>query len=235
MTAAMTSHMKHARLLRSLIWMAPLVLSGCIVMAPNDREFAPTMPEELPDVTQANGSLYHLNHDVALFENSVARRPGDVITIKLVESTAASKKSSTNTKKASNASLGADTSVFGRPITMNGTNVLSAGIGDSTDFTGEGNSAQSNSLAGDITVTVAKRYSNGNLLVRGQKWIMINQGKEFVRIEGIVRQADVQPDNSVESTKVADASISYGGQGALADSNAKGWLMRFFDSPLTPF
>jgi flagellar L-ring protein precursor FlgH len=56
-----------------------------------------------------------------------------------------------------------------------------------------------------------------------------------VRIQGIVRPVDIQPDNTVPSTKVADASISYGGQGALADANAKGWLSRFFDSPLTPF
>jgi flagellar L-ring protein precursor FlgH len=158
-----------------------------------------------------------------------------VLTIRLIESTSASKQSSTSTKKASNASLGAGTTVLGAPITIGGNNVLSAGIKDSSDFAGSGNSAQSNSLAGDVTVTIAKRYSNGNLLVRGQKWITINQGQEFVKIQGIVRQIDVQPDNTVETTRVADASIAYGGQGALANANAKGWLARFFDSPLTPF
>ena len=86
-----------------------------------------------------------------------------------------------------------------------------------------------------MTVTVAKRYSNGNLLVRGQTWITINQGREFVTIQGFVRQVDVQPDNTVDSTRVADASISYGAKGVLADANAKGWLSRFFDSPLAPF
>jgi flagellar L-ring protein precursor FlgH len=113
--------------------------------------------------------------------------------------------------------------------------VLNMGLDHSTSFDGQGDSKQSNSLSGDVTVTVAKRLANGNLVIRGQKWIAINQGKEFVRIQGIVRPIDIDPDNSIGSNKVADASISYGGQGALADANAKGWLARFFDSPFTPF
>ncbi|MDE2220480.1 MAG: flagellar basal body L-ring protein FlgH, partial [Gammaproteobacteria bacterium] len=76
---------------------------------------------------------------------------------------------------------------------------------------------------------------NGNLLVRGQKWIAINQGREYVRIQGIVRPVDIRPDNTVPSTKVADATIAYGSQGALNDSNSKGWLARFFDSRWMPF
>lgn len=221
--------------LSRVVWLAPLLLSGCFSLPSRNDDFAPTYPEELADNRVVNGSIYQANHDVALFENPTANRVGDVLTIVLVESTTASKKSSTSTSKSTNADLGAATSVLGRAITIGGKNVLSAGIGDNSDFTGVGNSAQSNSLDGEVTVTVAKRYSNGNLLVRGQKWIGINQGKEFVRVEGIVRMADIQPDNTVLSSKVANASISYGGQGALADANAKGWLARFFDSPLTPF
>jgi flagellar L-ring protein precursor FlgH len=211
--------------------------SACSMLTaqPHPDDYAASMPPDQPDTSVANGAIFQTNRDVTLFENPVAGRVGDILTVQLVESTTASKKSSTNTKKATNASLGAGTSVFGRPVTIGGNNVLSAGKGDSTDFTGEGNAAQSNSLAGDVTVTVAKRYSNGNLLIRGQKWIMINQGREFVRIQGIVRAVDIQADNTVPSTKVANATISYGGQGALADANAKGWLARFFDSPLTPF
>ncbi len=210
-------------------------MSACAVMDPAVTEYMPVMPEEIPDTRVTNGSLFSTNHEISLFENQIARRVGDVLTIHLVESTTASKKSSTNTAKATNASLGAGTTALGAPITVNGNNVLSAGIKDSSDFAGSGSSAQSNSLAGDITVTIAKRYSNGNLLVRGQKWITINQGREFVTIQGFVRQSDIQSDNTVESTRVADATIAYGGKGTLADANAKGWLGRFFDSPLTPF
>jgi len=56
-----------------------------------------------------------------------------------------------------------------------------------------------------------------------------------VRIEGIVRAIDIEPDNSVPSWKVADARIAYGGRGALEDANSMGWIARFFNSPIMPF
>ena len=73
------------------------------------------------------------------------------------------------------------------------------------------------------------------LQVRGQKWIAINQGKEYVRIQGYIRPIDIQPDNSIESTKVANASISYGGKGPVASASAPGLLARFFNSKWMPF
>jgi flagellar L-ring protein precursor FlgH len=109
------------------------------------------------------------------------------------------------------------------------------GIDNKTEFDGEGASKQSNQLQGSITVTVARRLANGNLLVRGQKWIAINQGKEFVRLQGIVRPIDIDPDNSISSLKVADAMISYGGKGTLADANSPGLLARFFNLSWLPF
>ena len=230
----MFSYSHRYRIISMIVLGITCILGGCSVTSPKQQDYAATLPDDADDHRVVTGAIYQSNHDVALFENPIAGRAGDILTIHLVESTVASKKSSTNTKKATNASLGV-TNIFGRTPTIHGTNPLQAGMGDSSDFTGEGNSAQSNSLAGDITVTVAKRYSNGNLLIRGQKWLTLNQGKEYVRIQGLVRQADIQPDNTILSTKVANATISYGGQGALADANAKGWLSRFFDSPLTPF
>jgi flagellar L-ring protein precursor FlgH len=71
--------------------------------------------------------------------------------------------------------------------------------------------------------------------VRGEKRITINQGEEFVRLQGIVRPVDIGPQNTVDSTKVADAQISYAGKGTLADANRPGWLARFFTSPWFPF
>ena len=120
-------------------------------------------------------------------------------------------------------------------MTANGTPILETSVQNKADFDGEGASTQSNRLEGDITVTVAQRLSNGNLLVRGQKWITINQGQEYVRIQGIVRPIDIDPDNSISSLKVADAMISYGAKGALADANTPGLLARFFNLPFMPF
>jgi flagellar L-ring protein FlgH len=210
-----------------------LALAGC-VSPPREPDYSATWPEPPPAPETGNGAIYQVGHDVALFENSVARRVGDTLTIRLNESTNASKSSSTSTSKTTQVEMAAPT-VAGRPVTAHGTNVLSASVDNSSKFDGEGDSAQSNKLVGDITVTVAQRLPNGNLLVRGQKWITINQGREYVRIQGIVRPIDIDPDNSISSLKVADAQIAYGGKGALADASTPGLLARFFNVPWLPF
>ncbi len=204
-----------------------LALAACQTppKAPEDMDFNwPVEPE-----AEVNGAIYHPGHDVALFENATARHVGDTVTIHLVESTAAQKSSSTSTAKTSKATMSAPV-VLGSPISIHGTNILSGSLGNDSSFAGAGDSKQSNSLTGDITVTVIKRSPNGNLLVRGQKWLGINQGKEFVRLQGVIRPVDIAPDNSVASAKVADAKISYGAKGALNDANQPGLLSRFFSS-----
>lgn len=209
------------------------MLSACVT-APRESDYSATLPEPPPAATAGNGAIYQVGHDVALFENAVARRVGDTLTIRLNESTNASKSSSTTTKKSTSAKLPGPT-VAGRPVTVNGVEVLSMGIDNEAEFDGQGDSRQSNRLQGEVSVTVAQRLPNGNLLVRGQKWIAINQGKEYVRIQGIVRPIDIDPDNSISSLKVADAMISYGAKGALADANSPGLLARFFNLKWMPF
>jgi flagellar L-ring protein FlgH len=209
-----------------------LSLVGCASRQSIEDYEPEIIDEPLPQA--ANGAIYATGHDVALFENSTARSVGDVVTIKLVESTNASKSSSTTTSKATSIEMAGPT-IAGRPVTVNGTPILEASVGNETSFDGAGDSAQSNTLVGDITVAVVRRLNNGNLVVRGQKWIGINQGKEFIRVEGVIRPIDIQPDNTIASSKVANAVISYGGRGALADANKQSWLARFFNSPLLPF
>jgi flagellar L-ring protein FlgH len=212
-----------------------VLLPGCSWHMPKpDEKFAATLPEEQDVEVPATGAIFHTGHDVPLFENTVAHRIGDVLTITLQEQTNASKSATTTTKKTTTEAMAAPT-LLGAPFTVHGKNILSNNLNDATTFDGEGNSAQSNVLTGSISVTVTKRFGNGNLLVRGQKWITINQGREYIRIQGIVRPIDIQPDNSVPSTQVADAVIAYGGQGTLADANTKGWLAKFFDSKWMPF
>jgi flagellar L-ring protein FlgH len=187
-----------------------------------------------PEPPASNGAIYQVGRDVALFENPVARHIGDTVTIVLSESTAAKKSATTNTAKSTNQTL-PGVSVLGKAVTIKGNPVLSASIDDSSKFAGEGDSAQSNSLSGYITCTVTRVLPNGNLYIRGEKWIGINEGSEYVRLSGVIRPIDIAPDDSVPSRKVGAANISYGGKGALADANKQGWLSRFFNSPWTPF
>jgi flagellar L-ring protein precursor FlgH len=209
-----------------------VVLAGCAA-PPRIENFDATWPEPVADTAVVSGSIYQVGHDIALFENSVARRVGDTVTINLQESTAAQKSSSTTTSKSSKIDIPGPI-LGGSPVTINGNEILSANIENNREFDGSGDSQLSNKLQGNITVTVAQRLSNGNLLVRGQKWIGINQGREFIRIQGVIRPIDILPDNSIPSYKVADASISYGGQGVLADANRPGLLSRFFNSRWNP-
>jgi len=184
--------------------------------------------------TASSGTVFNPSGSFDLFMDLRARAVGDILTITLVEKTDAQKEQSTSTAKKSKTDTGSPV-IAGGPITYKGKEILSNNIAGDRAFDGKADSSQSNRLDGNITVSVAERLPNGNLLVRGEKLININQGEEYIRLQGVVRPVDIGPDNSVPSTKIADAKISYTGKGTLADSNRQGWLSRFFNSPWFPF
>jgi flagellar L-ring protein FlgH len=226
--------MKTLTIVRTAVLASMLLALAACVSKPREPDYSATWPEPLPTAAQANGAIYQAGHDIALFENAVARRVGDTLTIRLNERTNASKSSTTSTAKSTNIDIPGPI-IGGRPVTANGVEILNTQVNNNSEFDGEGASTQSNRLEGEISVTVAQRLPNGNLLVRGQKWISINQGQEYVRIQGIVRPIDIDPDNSISSLKVADAMIAYGGKGPLANANSPGLLSRFFNLPFLPF
>jgi flagellar L-ring protein FlgH len=231
----MNSRMPRDERIRLLVCLAgAMALAACRTLPKPDDSYAATLPEEVPATMEANSAIFHAGHDVQLFENAVAHRVGDVLTVTLMEATNATKSATTTTKKTTTQAMAAPT-LLGVPPTVHGNNPFNNNFNNASTFDGEGASAQSNALTGYISVTVMKRLANGNLLVRGQKWITINQGREYVRLQGIVRPVDIAPDNTIPSTMVADATIAYGGQGTLADANTMGWLARFFNSKWMPF
>ena len=208
------------------------LLAGCSGMP---RESHPDYaPVELPEMDSADrqlptGAIYQAEQNVSLFEDAKARQVGDVVTVILAEATNAAKSSDTTLDKSSNTSI-AD------PIIGNRSNFdLGVDLSSASGFEGESASNQRNSLTGSIAVTVARVLPNGYLYVQGEKWIQINQGHEYIRLKGIVRPVDISSSNTVLSTMVADARISYGGTGEPAEVNMVGWLSRFFMSPLWPF
>lgn len=221
--------------LRSLLLAAAVTaIAACSSTPTMDDEFGPLLPDDTAVAQASNGSIYQAGREVALFENATARNVGDIIVIRLEEQTQASKSATTNTSKSTSIDLPGPT-IAGRPVTVNGVEILEAGVDNEAEFDGAGSSAQSNRLTGEISATVVQRLANGNLVVRGRKYLTLNQGSEFVRIEGIVRPIDIQPDNSIESWRVANARIGYGGKGPLANANSPGLLARFFNSPWLPF
>ncbi|MDX3932276.1 MAG: flagellar basal body L-ring protein FlgH [Stenotrophomonas sp.] len=226
-----------ATLARLTFAAAAIALLGGCVIAGDVRPYpalAPVQPVMPPQAQATAGAIYAAGPSLQLYSDRRARDVGDLLTITLLENTQAQMSANTATSKESELAIGTPT-IFGAPVTLGGKDILSATANGSRDFTGRGNSAQSNRLQGNVTVTVMQRLPNGNLVVQGQKNLRLNQGDELVQVQGIVRAADIAPDNTIPSSRVADARIVYGGRGAVAQSNAMGWLSRFFNSGLAPF
>ncbi|WP_044060747.1 flagellar basal body L-ring protein FlgH [Pseudomonas aeruginosa] len=205
-------------------------LGGCVnpPPKPNDPYYAPVLPRTPLPAAQNNGAIYQAGFEQNLYDDRKAFRVGDIITITLNEKTQASKKANSDIQKDSKTKMGL-TSLFGSGMTTNnpiggGDLSLSAEYGGSRDAKGDSQAGQSNSLTGSITVTVAEVLPNGILSVRGEKWMTLNTGNELVRIAGLVRADDIATDNTVSSTRVADARITYSGTGAFADASQPGWL-----------
>ena len=212
-----------------------IIVAGCTNTPPKpDPAFSSVLPAYSQPLPINDGAIYRAGYEMSLFVDQRARRIGDIITIELIEKTNASKKASTKTKKDHSMDI-ATPSIYGGPVTYIGKEILAATADAQRDFSGEGDSTQSNSLTGRISVTVINVLPNGNLMVRGEKLLTLNQGSERIQLSGIIRAADVAPDNTVRSTQVADAQISYAGEGALADANTSGWMARFFQSGWWPF
>jgi flagellar L-ring protein FlgH len=168
-------------------------VSACAVnhdIEEEDPFFAPIMPEIKADEVVATGSLYQSGWSNGLYSDTKARRVGDIITVLLMENTQASKSAKTETKKETDASLSPLIGLNGLAPTIDG-NTLQMGIESDGTFKGDAKSDQSNSLNGKITVHVLRVLPNGNLIIRGEKWLTLNTGQEFIRLTGIVRSEDV--------------------------------------------
>jgi flagellar L-ring protein precursor FlgH len=226
----LTSHLR--ALGCAVVAAAMAACSSAPPVEPTD-EYSVVMPPSLHE-TSVPGTVYNVQHRFSLFDDVRSRNVGDILTIRLVEQTQASKSATTDTSRGSSIDTG-NPSVLGRTITQGGRDLLSTSVDTDQTFAGAASSTQSNQLTGDITVVVSQVLSNGNLVVRGEKQLTLNQGEEFIRISGIVRPADISPDNSVPSLRLADARITYSGKGQLANTNRPGWLHRFFNSLAWPF
>ena len=216
---------------------AILWLSGCASLQEpqaNDPYFAPLQPETPSRPLLQNGSLFAQNHSNSLYSDNKARHEGDIITVVLRESTQASKKAKTEMQKDSSTSFEPMVGLGGRNVSVAG-NVLQFGADSTSDYKGDSKADQSNSLVGNISVNVLQVLNNGNLVIRGEKWLTLNTGKEYIRLTGVIRSQDVDVNNTVESTKIANARIEYSGTGSAHNGQSPGWLSRFFNGPLWPF
>lgn len=156
-----------------------------------------------------------------LFSDPKARRAGDVITIKIAESSSASNAADTKTDRESSLSAGISDFFGVNAATLNN---LEVGGDIESEFEGKGSTSRSGTLDAFVTARVVEVMPNGNLKIVGSREIMVNNEKQIMAIYGVVRPRDISEDNIVLSTFVADARIAYSGAGIVDDRQRPGWV-----------
>jgi flagellar L-ring protein precursor FlgH len=225
-----------------LIWILGLitVLSGCMPSVKsvttdiNKDKVAAALQAPLPDPSQT-GSLWTGNSPL-LFTDAKAHNVGDLITVLIVERASATRK--LGTKKSKKSSRKTElTAAFGALDSINkvleknrSLSLLNAKTGmdisDASDFDGSGSTNNSDTLTASVTAVVTRVFPNGNMEITGRRQVSINHQPQALVFTGIIRPIDITSDNTITSAKVAQAMISYGSGGELAEVAHQGWLAR---------
>ena len=166
-----------------------------------------------------------------LFSDFKAGRVGDVVTIRIVENSQGNKNASTKTEKDS--SISASLSAF-FGMSDNKLSQGSLGAETSEKHDGSGSTSRSSQLTAVITAKVMDVLPNGNLMIDGRREVIVNNETQIISINGIIRPEDIGPNNTIFSTYIADAKVTYTGEGVISDKQRVGWFVRLMDA-LWPF
>lgn len=242
---------KEERIMRSSLLI--LIMTACLIGCSSQKVKEPTPAssheaalrnppvETYPEpAVRSEGSLFSDDSRLDLFADMKARRVGDIITINIVETSKANKSASTNTSRKNsvnaqtNALLGYENpdnipgigSVFN---SMNLNPAIGIDANYSSGFSGSGSTNRNENMTAKMSARIIQVLPNGNMVIRGSQEIMVNNEKQYITIQGVVRAADIDSNNTVLSTYIADARIDYTGKGDLTRKQREGWLSRFFD------
>ena len=202
---------------------AALILPGASAPLPA------SVPQPMIPATSAGAIFQTGSGYSALVTGTRARALGDMVTIILTEATTTNKSTTGQTNR--EGSFGITPPTAG-PLSFLNPDALKAAAEGS--FTGGGNAAQQSRLNGAVAVTIAAIYPNGTAEVVGEKQMMFSQGDEWVQFAGRIRLVDIDSDNRLASSQVANARIIYSGKGAVQQASRPGWLSRFFNA-VSPF
>lgn len=224
---------------RSAVAATVLLCAACAQIQPKvvvdfaEPKAAPASASADAMVRKPNGSLFQQTNYRPAFEDSRARLLGDLVTIQIVESLAASQVTASTV----NRNTSADTTISAAPLPgLLGADLMNLNMGAKTnnDFSGKGGTTAANTFTGSITATVVEVLPNGNLVVSGEKQIGVNQNVDVMRFTGTVDPRLLQPNNIISSTQVANVRVESKGRGAQGEAQTVGWLSRFFLS-FNPF
>ncbi|KEY90987.1 flagellar L-ring protein [Candidatus Photodesmus blepharus] len=196
-----------------------------------DPIWSPIYPKHTPKHYIAEtGSLFSLSNSNSLYTNSRSHAVGDIITVQLHENTKAAKSANSGLSKNNDLSM-APLELGGKVLDIDDHN-FSYKLSNDNKFSGSAESNQSNSIAGSVTVEVVEVLTNGNLVVRGEKWLTLNTGDEYIRFSGIIRPVDIDFDNTVVSKRVFNARIQYSTTGSNQDIQKPKFFAQFFGASL---
>ncbi|MBC5785093.1 flagellar basal body L-ring protein FlgH [Ramlibacter sp. USB13] len=150
-----------------------------------------------------------------------AYRPGDVLTVQVFENSSASSSADTGTRRANH--MAAELAHGSNKVAQ--TNLVVAG-----DFDGGGRTQRASRLLATLTVTVQEVLPGGQLRVAGAQSVTVNEELQRVTLEGVVRPSDISDGNVVQSTRIAQARITYVGEGDLTERNRRAWWRRLLDA-----
>jgi flagellar L-ring protein precursor FlgH len=200
-------------------------------------ELPPPPPKYIHEEKIAPPSLNSLWRNTAsLYEDVKAKRLNDLVTILVVENISGSGKADTNTAKESTLDASVD-DFLGAPPNLNLQNLYGRGYTFSPtvkgsmkdDFKGTGETNREGKLVGTITAKVVEVMPNSNLVIESRKEITINNEQQFLVLRGMIRPYDISADNTILSSKVADAQVYFVGKGVVQEKQSPGWLVRILD------
>lgn len=175
----------------------------------------------LASLSAAGQSLFEEHAWRGFTADNKAYRPGDVLTVQVFENTSATSSADTGTHR--NNRLNAELSRGSRSVAQ-----TTLGVGG--DFDGGGRTQRASRLLTTLTVTVQEVLAGGQLRVAGTQSITVNEELQTVTLEGLVRPADISDGNVVQSTRIAEARITYVGEGDLSERSRRAWWRRLLDA-----
>ena len=182
------------------------------------------------------GSLWEPDNGRAyMFEDRRAGRIGDIVIVQIVEQHSGSKSANTKSDRSSSLGAGASGGFFDLTDLLGDfRNFFDADVSSRNEFEGDGSTSREDSLTGTIAAQVVEVFPNGDLRIQGKRQVKVNSETQTMTIKGIVRRIDLDTENTVLSSAVANADISYTGLGAVDDVQTPGWAVRAFNW-ITPF
>jgi flagellar L-ring protein FlgH len=187
----------------------PIILMAALILA------AGALPASAQDMRQ--------NATRSLFSDKKAFQVGDAVTVLVVETSSASNDSRMSTSRRSDVSMGVSGNLPGE-----GGQDAGFTIGSGNQFRGEGAASSRGSVRAQIATRVDSVYANGDMLINGSRTIMVNEQKQLIKVSGVIRQEDIQADNTVFSSAISDAVIIFEDSGSVYRTRKPGFFTRIF-------